>query len=128
MCVYVVVVVVVVVVSHHLQPAGPTPNPAACGHMTSPHTPRSPVLVYVLAQRGSTTTRARRLLLLPVEPVYPPILKTSISSQHQHNTLPRSKYGADRQRVKKRPIPQGTAPGLPTWSPTVVVLTWPDAA
>ena len=53
----------------------------------SSHTPRSPVLVYVLEQRGSTTTRARRLLLLPVEPVYPLILKSSISSQHQHNIL-----------------------------------------
>ena len=59
----------------------------------SSHTPRSPVLIYVLEQRGSTTTRARRLLLLPVEPVYPPMLISSISSQHQRNTLTTSKYG-----------------------------------
>ena len=65
-------------------------------------------LSYVLEQRGSTITRARRLLLLPVESVYPLILKPSISSRHQHNTLTTSKYGADRQRVKKHNVLQLT--------------------
>ena len=93
---------------HHLQPAGPTSNPA-CGHMTSPLTLQEVrYLSYILEQRGSTITRARRLLLLPVESVYPLILKSSISSQHQHNTLTTSKYGADRQRVKKHTILQRT--------------------
>ena len=71
---------------HHLQPADPTSNPA-CGHMTSPLTLQEVrYLSSVLEERGSTITRARRLLLLPVESVYPPILKPSISSRHQHNT------------------------------------------
>ena len=81
-CRVVVVDVVVVVVFHHLQPAGPSPNPA-CGHMSSPLTLQEVrYLSYVLEQQGSTITRARRLLLLPVESVYPPILKPSISSRH----------------------------------------------
>ena len=72
---------------HHLQPADPTSNPA-CGHMTSPLTLQEVrYLSYVLELRGSTITRARRLLLLPVESVYPPKLQPNISSRHQHNTL-----------------------------------------
>ena len=72
---------------HHLQPTDPTSN-LACGHMTPPPLTLQEVryLSYVLEQRGSNITCARRLLLLPVESVYPPILKPSISSRHQHNT------------------------------------------
>ena len=98
-------------------------QPRLWSHDFSSHTPRSPVLIYVLEQRGSTITRARRLLLLPVESVYPPILRSSISSQHQHNTLTTSKYRADRQCVNKHKVLQLTG-----FEPTSVAMKAKSAA